>query len=93
MTAAQLVEKLRLVQSLLHELLPAALALQGEPVDSVPRKYSAADRERWREMATQPDLMLHSARGKARLIALREGLPQGAAETIRRELRILGNGR
>lgn len=93
MTPVQLVEKLRLLRSLADELMPAALAMLGEPQDTTPRKYSAADRARWRDLAAQPDLMLHSARGKARLIALREGLPQGAAETIRRELRILGNGR
>jgi hypothetical protein len=93
MNADEMVEKLRQVQAMIREILPAALALQGEPSERPGRKYSAADRERWRDMATKPDLMMHTNRRKALLIAKREGLSAGAAETIRRELRNLGNGR
>lgn len=94
MNAAEIVEKLQLVQSLLHELLPAAQALQARTdgaanleraLDSV-RKYDDADKERWRNMAACVDLRLHSKRRASLLIARREGLPDGAAETIRRAL-------
>ena len=94
MTAVELVEKLQLVQSLLQELLPAAHALQQrsdgsnklERALAAVRKYTGADRARWRDLAASPDFYLHSKRSVGLLIARREGLPSAAAETIRRAI-------
>ncbi|MCY1244877.1 hypothetical protein D9M72_579770 [compost metagenome] len=79
---------------LMHELLPAARALQSAPgqVEKVQRamaarcKYTEDDKKRWRDMAAQPDLSLHGKRRAASLIAMREGLPTEATETIRKVL-------
>ena len=94
MNAAEIVEKLQLVQSLLRELLPAAQALQGrtngaaqlERALNAARKYSDADKARWRDLAACVDLRMYSKRRAALLIARREGLSDAAADTIRRVL-------
>jgi hypothetical protein len=86
MTPAEIVEGMREVQERLRQLLIAAQALEGSVKEKRGRKYSDADRKRWRDMAAKPDLILHSNRSKSLLIARREGLPRGAAETIRRLL-------
>ena len=83
-THADIIEGMREVQAKLRELMLAAQALNPLPVEHSGRKYNEADRQRWREMATQIDLASHSKRSKSILIARREGLPAGAAETIRR---------
>ena len=94
MNADEIVEKLQLVQSLLQELLPAAKALQSRPdafrkLDhalAAVRKYSSADKARWRDLAACLDLRMHSKRRASLLIARREGLPDAAADTIRRAI-------
>ena len=94
MNAAEIVGKLQLIESLLQELLPAAQALQRtadgpgklESALAAVRKYSASDKARWRDLAACPDLRLHSKRRASLLIARREGLPDAAADTIRRAI-------
>lgn len=86
MTPAEIVEGLRQVQARLRELTLAAQAIEGSPQEHAGRKYTAEDKARWRDLARCPDLMLHSKRCKAILIARREALPAGAAETIRRSI-------
>ena len=89
MNATEIVQKLQLVQALLQELLPAAQALQRHGPDKLERalhavrKYTEADKARWRDLAATPDYYLHSKRSTGLLIARREGLPVAAAETIR----------
>lgn len=83
-THADIIEGMREVQAKLRELMLAAQALDPLPIEPRSRKYTEADRARWREMAAQIDLSSHSKRSKSILIARREGLPIGAAETIRR---------
>lgn len=95
LTPSEMAEKLRLVQSLIEELLPAAqdlrqrsgfLAEKRERAVAACRKYSDDDKERWRQLAAQPDLSMHSKRRASALIAMREGLPPAAADTIRRAI-------
>lgn len=93
LTAQQLMQKIRMLQALAAELLPAAQALQAELHGQDGRKYTAADRQRWRDASAAPDLMLHTDRAKARLIVKREGLPQSAFESVRRAIKKLGNSR
>ena len=50
------------------------------------RKYSDADKARWRDLAACVDLRMYSKRRAALLIARREGLSDAAADTIRRVL-------
>lgn len=50
------------------------------------RKYEAADRKRWRELAAAPDMKRFSKKRKAEIIAQREGLPREASESIRKAL-------
>lgn len=83
-THADIIEGMREVQAKLRELMLAAQALNPLPVEHPGRKYVEADRQRWREMAASIDLASHSKRSKSILIARREGLSAGAAETIRR---------
>lgn len=91
MTAAEILEGLRQVQAILQVLVPAAQALQAEAPEQDGRKYSAADRQRWRDAAAAPDLMLHTDRAKARLIVKRERLPDSAFESVRRAVKKLGS--
>ena len=94
MSVDEIVEKLLQLQSLLQEVLPAAQALQGQANNSAKleraldpvRKYSDADKARWRHLAACPDFYLHSKRSAGLIIARREGLPDAAADTIRRAI-------
>ncbi|RYF61529.1 MAG: hypothetical protein EOO27_01720 [Comamonadaceae bacterium] len=77
---------MREVQEKLRTLLIAAQSLEGVPIEHPGRKYTDADRFRWRALYATPDLAMHTKRRAALLIARREGLPNGAAETIRRAI-------
>ncbi|MET3498155.1 hypothetical protein [Variovorax boronicumulans] len=81
---------IRQMQAALAELLEFAERMDGEgdkPRQPLNCKYSSADKERWRHMAAQPDLMrLPTNRGKAKAIAYREKLPPAAIETIRKSI-------
>lgn len=51
------------------------------------RKYTEADKARWRSIAASPDVArLQSKRRRAEIIAHREGLPKKAIERIRKEI-------
>lgn len=50
------------------------------------RIYTNADRERWREIAAEPDLARLSKTRKAAIIAKRDGLPEEAEQTIRKAI-------
>jgi hypothetical protein len=52
----------------------------------VRRKYTDADKEKWRELAAQPKWAQHGKKRKAELIAQELHLGGNAVETIRREL-------
>ena len=91
MNAAEILEGFRQVQAQLQLLVTAAQALQGESPEQDGRKYTAADRQRWRDAAAAPDLMLHTDRAKARLIVKREGLPKSAFESVRRAVKKVGS--
>ena len=94
MNVDEIVQKLLQLQSLIEEVLPAAQALQGQanglgqvqPARGAVRKYTGADKARWRDLAARPDFYLHSKRSVGLLIARREGLPAAAADTIRRAI-------
>lgn len=51
------------------------------------RKYSEEDKERWRQLAKEPQIArLETKIARARAIARREGLPDEAIETIRKTI-------
>lgn len=61
------------------------VSLFGKRGAKARRKYTEADFENWRRLAASPDLARHSSkRHRAQLIAKREGLPESAAEKIRK---------
>ena len=94
-TAEELQRQVLALQAMVELLLPAATLLQAKAeaiqqntrrAASVNRIYTDDDRARWKALAQAPDMHRHSRRSAARLIAQREGLPLGAAETIRRAI-------